>query len=460
MRIVRSLANNLASVILSLVLAVIIWASAVRENNPISEKEFEIAVQIIERADAILINEPEATVLVGVTAPTSTLANLRPIDCQAFVNLESVGFSEVEVPIEVTCDESFQIASEDIDVFPRATTVQMDQLVSIEVPITLVRQDDVPATHQLNSIVPEPATVTISGPALDVGSLSEARATVFLDNVRTTRTVQRPLIFYDSQGNVKSLNSPNIQRSTESTAVTIDVAQRDDRKSVSIQPNWTGSPATGYRFLSAVVEPSTVLISGQPDVLANYTSIRTEAIDITGITEQETLKVALLLPDDVELLDSETVFMTVDVEERMTTEIFAAKPHISGLGDMLTATIDVDTVSVVLFGPQLALEAINESDLRVDLDLFDKVTGTHAVEPIVSVPIERVEIRERQPAFVTVIISSTVTDTLTDTLTTTEEATGPIILTTVADTAPWFISRSTLFAATVPTLFRPKRRYT
>ena len=160
MRIVRSLANNLASVILSLVLAVIIWASAVRENNPISEKEFEIAVQIIERADAILINEPEATVLVGVTAPTSTLANLRPIDCQAFVNLESVGFSEVEVPIEVTCDESFQIASEDIDVFPRATTVQMDQLVSIEVPITLVRQDDVPATHQLNSIVPEPATVT------------------------------------------------------------------------------------------------------------------------------------------------------------------------------------------------------------------------------------------------------------------------------------------------------------
>lgn len=446
MGILRSLLSNTASLILALILAIIIWASAVNEANPIAEKEFTIAVQIIERADAILINEPESTVLVGVSAPESTLATLRPNDCNAFVNLESVGFSEEAVPIQVVCDELFELEPEDIDVFPSTMAVQMDQLVSVEVPIVIVPQDAVQPTHELQSIIADPATVTVSGPALDIGALDEARATVFLDNVRETRTIQRPFIFYDKQGNVKNLNSPNIELSAESTSVTIDVAQRNDRKSVSIQPNWAGLPATGYRFLSAVVEPSTVLISGQPGILENHTSIRTEAIDITGLTEQETLKVALILPDDVELVDSETVFMTIDVEERVTTEIFSAKPQLSGLGDMLTATLDINQVRVVLAGPQLALEAISQTDLRVDLDLFGLVTGTHKIEPIVTVPIERVEIRERLPAFVTVIITSSITETITPT----DDATGAILNKTVQSTNSPLISVPTLSLAIAP----------
>ena len=57
MRILRSLLSNIASLSLALVLAIIIWASAINEANPIAEKEFTIPVQIIERADAILIND-------------------------------------------------------------------------------------------------------------------------------------------------------------------------------------------------------------------------------------------------------------------------------------------------------------------------------------------------------------------------------------------------------------------
>ncbi|MGB1250027.1 MAG: CdaR family protein [Candidatus Promineifilaceae bacterium] len=462
MRILRSLLTNLASIMLSLVLAIIIWASAVRDANPIGEKEFTIAVQVLERADAILISEPQSTVLVGVTAPASTLEELRPSNCRAYIDLEGVGFLEEAVDIQVECDESFAFAPEAIDVFPSTTTVQMDQLVSVEVPVVLVEQDNVPATHELQSVVPDPATVTISGPALEIGLLNEARATVFLDNVRTTRTIQRPLIFYDSQGSVRNLNSSNIQKSTESTSVTIDVTQRDDRKSVSIQPNWTGLPATGYRFLSAVVEPSTVLISGQPDDLASYTSIRTEAIDITGLTEQETLKVALLLPEDVELIDSETVFMTVSVEERMTTEIFSAEPNVSGLGDTLTATLDVETVNVVLFGPQLALESINQSDFRVDLDLFGLTTGTHEVAPSVSVAIESVEIRERQPAVVTVVISPTMTETVTATIKTvteTEGTSGNALTITVANANSTLVSVPMPPAAIAPIVASTKLRF-
>ena len=142
--------------------------------------------------------------------------------------------------------------------------------------------------------------------------------------------------------------------------------------------------------------------------------------------------------------------MTVDVEERMTTEVFSAEPHIFGLGETLTATLDVEDVTVVLFGPQLTLEAISQTDLRVDLDLLGLLTGTYEIEPTVTVPIERVEIRERQPAVVTVMITSSITSSITATVTPTDGTSGAILNKTVQSTSSPLVSVPTLSPVIAP----------
>ena len=68
-----------------------------------------------------------------------------------------------------------------------------------------------------------------------------------------------------------------------------------------------------------------------------------------------------------------------------------------------------------------------EDDIRVTVNLLNYVTGTHVVEPFVSVDAEGVEIRSTQPAIVTVFITSAITST--------EEVTGTETLTETVGSA-------------------------
>jgi hypothetical protein len=64
------------------------------------------------------------------------------------------------------------------------------------------------------------------------------------------------------------------------------------------------------------------------------------------------------------------------------------------------------------------LDSLAEDDVRVTVDLLNLITGTHLLEPFVSVSVENVEVRSAQPSRITVIITGvlTTTDKITETL--------------------------------------------
>jgi len=61
------------------------------------------------------------------------------------------------------------------------------------------------------------------------------------------------------------------------------------------------------------------------------------------------------------------------------------------------------------------LDSLAEDDVRVTVDLLNLITGTHVIEPFVSVSVDEVEVRSTQPAQVSVIITGTITETETTT---------------------------------------------
>lgn len=407
-RLLTNLIGNVTSLVLALVLAVIIWAAATQESNPMSERTFEVPLRLVMRADGILLNTPPERVLLGVEAPQRTLDQLSAADFEAYIDLEGAEFGRAERAILPGYLGNLNMDLATYDVFPQVAVIELDRRVQKDLPVRVELQGSVARTHELRSATTDPLTVTVSGPATRVATLSEARATIFLDNARESRSTVRPLSFYDTQGNVANVNGGDLEISTNRATVNLTVAERDDFADVTIQVNLSGRPADGYRFLSAVPQPRSVLVSGAPTLLDNLRSIETEPIDITGLAISETLRVSLLLPEGITLVDAEPVFVTIDVEQIFTSDFYIKPPQINGLSDVMTATVDPPEVTVVLFGPLQALEALRDDEVRVTLDLFGLISGTYQLTPTVSVAVPGIDVRNVEPRRVTVTITETV----------------------------------------------------
>lgn len=408
----RSIASELASLLLALILAVAIWATAVRANDPVDTDSHTIDIQIVGKpADAELVVRPPSSALITIQGPTSALEETLPGDFTGFVDLSDLGFGEFEVPIEVEGDhEQIEVLS----IFPETANIQIEQIVTRDIPINVVVRGEEARGHQVGEYRVEPDTVQITGPAPRVDALVEGRVTVFVDNARDDITETRRPNFYDSNGELNSIASLDVQPPEVEVIVPVIELAGFAEKPVSV--DWVGEPAAGYRLLNVSVEPNTVQVTGAPTQLEGL-RVQTEPVDINGLTATETRQVSLDLPDGISLVEVQPVVVTVEIEPILSSDIVERPVEIRSLGPALTATLEPDQVRVFLFGPLPVLDALAEDDIRVTVDLLNLISGTHLVEPFVSVAIDAVEVRSTQPAQITVIISDviTATDELTET---------------------------------------------
>jgi YbbR domain-containing protein len=275
--------------------------------------------------------------------------------------------------------------------------------------------------------------------------LAEGRVTIFVVDAREDITEERPPTFYDNEGNVASVVGLTV--SPEEVVVIIPVIELAGFAEKPITVNWVGEPAPGYRLLDVKAEPTSVQVTGAPAELEGL-RIQTEPVDISGLAESDTFQVALDLPDGIGMVDVQPIVVTVEIEPILTSDVVRRPVEIRALGEGLEAILDPDQVRVFLFGPLSVLDSLAEDDIRVTVDLLNLVTGTHVLEPFVSISAEEIEVRSTQPAVITVIITRVITTTGvitgTESLTETETLESTAITNTIAG------HFTTLFAVNLP----------
>lgn len=416
------------TVLLSLVLAIVIWVTAIRDNNPFTTRTYELPIQLNGLPDnALVTNTVQEAVRVEVSGPAATLNQLQSEDFLAVIDLSQLPFGESDAPIQVQLDiENVTLTSQ----FPETARVILERQTTREIPVLVSLRGSLARGHTSSDPIIEPATIQVSGPASRVEELADARVTVLLDDARENIVVTRRPLFYDQQGNVVGTN--NLSLSTSEVNVTVPITQLADFAEKPVVVNWIGEPAPGYRLLNVTNEPRSVLITGSPDTLNSLSTIQTEPIDITGATETISLQATLQLPDGISLDEVESVLVVIEIEPILTSSVVPVMPEIRALGPGLTATVTIDTVRVIIYGPLPVLDSLEEDDVRVTLDLLGLDVGTHNIMPNVVVSASGLEVRSTQPAFVTVVITDVVTPTLpienevTDTITPENVAFVPI----------------------------------
>ena len=417
MKTFRNLLSNLTILLISLLLAILIWILASQENDPVLLQSFQLPLDVVGQPEDSNLEISTDTIVVVVEAPSSVLDNLSSDDFSAVLDVSQVPLGElVSLPVTVnTKTPGVKVNNPS----PQTIEIQLDQLISREIPVVLDIRGSVARGHTQGDPLIDPETITVVGTAEQVNPLDFARVTVFLNNVPDTFISTPFPVFYDRRGQITSVSGLD-SVSTESVAVTIPVAESADFAEKIIGVDWSGSPADGYRLLGINVAPPSALLQGSPTRLNALTQVTTEPIDITGLTETFSQQVTLDLPDGITLDEVQVYTVTVDIEPILSTAVYNRPIAFQGVDEAMTATADPEEARVVLFGPLPILDSLTEDEVLVTVDAFGLLTGTYSLEPVVTFPDRGLELRSVQPPLIIVEITPTMTNSLTTTLTTTE----------------------------------------
>jgi YbbR domain-containing protein len=376
---------DLGTLFVSALLAVVVWLIAINQENPLIVQQFDtpIPLTVVGLGEGLeLVQDLSGeTVILELRAPRSSWNTMRASDFRAVLDLTGLGVGEHNVSVRVTRRDP-QVTV--LEVHRPEYTVTIDRRAEKEVPVQVEIMDSAAFGYDWQPPIYTPMTVTVRGPASQVEQVVRARAEVFLRGAKSQVERTLPLVPVDAQ------NRP-VERvevaAPGKVQVVVPVEQWPGRKEVAVRVKLTGSPAPGYRLSAVRAEPSTVVLQGDPDLLAQVPGfVETEPLDLTGATADVRKRVSLLLPEGVTSFDGDFVMATAGISPIVGGLTVSEPLIVRGLGPGLIAEPALSEVDVILSGPIPLLESMNEDDVFAILDLTGLVPGTHIVEPVIVVP--------------------------------------------------------------------------
>ena len=396
-----SLADQLGTAVLSFALALIVWMIAVNTVNPVLQREFETPIPITVRGlDGTLQPVQDIsnrTAKVTVRGPEASLDGLTADDFNVYVDLTDREVGEQDVDVQVTILDS---KVQPLGTQPDQLRVQLDAVVSKDLGVQATVMDSTAYGYYAQTPLLEPLTVTVSGPSTQVAQVTNARVEVYLNGAKSQVDRVVPVLLTNSQGQAV----PRVQADPANVRVVVPVEQTPGRKEVAVRPNLTGEPNTGYRLSSVQVSPSTIVLIGNSETLAQVPGfVETAEVSLANADADIEKRVDLVLPDGVTAMEGATVLITAEVTPIEGGSTLSQAPIVQGLAPGLEANVSIDEVEVILSGPVPMLDSLEPDDMFVILDLTGLVPGSHSVRPRVLLP-EGIEEQGVLPETVEVII--------------------------------------------------------
>ncbi len=377
--------TDIATLALSLVLALTIWLIAVNQENPLVVQELEtpLPLTIVGLQEGLEVVQDLSTesVVLELRAPRSSWDNMRSGDFRALLDLTGLEPGEHDVSVRVTRRDPQMTV---LDVQRPEYTVTIDRRAEKEVPVQVEIMDGAAFGYEWLQPIYTPMTVTVHGPESQVEQVVRARAEIYLRGAKSQVERTQQLTPVDAQN--REVDRVEVAAPGRAQIV-VPVEQWPGRKEVAVRVKLSGPPASGYRLSAVRSDPSTVVLQGDPDLLSQVPGfVETEPLDLTGATTDVRKRVGLILPEGVTSFDGDFVMATAGITP-IVGGITVSEPLVlRGLGPGLTADTPLEEVDVILSGPIPLLESMNRDDVFAILDLTGLVAGTHIVVPAIVAP--------------------------------------------------------------------------
>jgi YbbR domain-containing protein len=421
------LIQNIGALALALLLAIVVWVSAVIIADPNERRNFRpVNIEIVGQApDLLLQGQPPSQVRLTLVAPRSIWdqLNANPALVKAWIDLAGLEAGEHTVPVKVSVDAS---PVRLIQIDPQQISLILEPLVRRDYAVQLMVKGALPLGYHKDDPTLTPGQVTISGLQSAMQSITQVSAELDIDGATTTFTRTLPVQVLDENG----LEVSGITIIPKEVTVSQPINLLGGFKNVAIKVVTRGQVANGFRLTNITVSPPTAtLFSDDPKVIQQIPGyVETMPVDLSNLRDDLEMSVDLNLPPGVTLVSKAGVLVQVSVAAIEGSLTLSVPVEIVGLTPELTAVVSPKVVDVIVAGPLNVLDTLTPKSFRVIVDLTGLPAGVYQRTAVVDFAPDQVRVQTTLPETVEVKIDllPTLTPVITGTLTITPAQTPSV----------------------------------
>ena len=376
--------KDLTAKIMCVLGAIILWFYVVSSQTIIDEKRFaSIPVELMS-ADVIeneygmtVINGYDYTVDVTVSGVKNELNRLSADDISAYVDLSRIDAAG-EYTLDVRTSAPGGITVKELSA--NYVNVYVDKRSSKPVEIRVNPIYSIESDYSLGTPSASLSNVTVTGPEDVLDNIAYAQVTVDVGKLTGSVTATGSVVLIGKDGAV--ISNPYVKLHTTDVTVKIPVyTEKEIPLSVGFKHGF-------YNEKNSVIkiEPSSIVVKGDPAELAKLNSVEVMTIDekkMTGTTESRIA--AIELPDGIENVDRvDSVTVTVTHVNTSTRDIYVDNIEIKN-PDGLDYSVKQDGINITLRGSSGSLALVGADNVSVTADLGYYTKGTGKVTVPVSV---------------------------------------------------------------------------
>ncbi len=375
----RWLWDNLSALVLALVLALVVWVSAVNTTDPVDVRAFPAALPIEYAglpSGLVIAGEAPANARVTLRAPQSGWDLLTARDLRVEARLDGLGEGTHEVSLVGIVDrQPARVTS----IEPARLEITLEKAASRQLPILAVTSGEPALGYRLDDPIAVPDTVNVSGPSSLVEQVAEVLAQVDVTGRREDVDAEVNLAPLDAQGRAVV----GLTLSPPSARVLTTAHQLVGYRLVAVIPIIQGQVDTGYQVSSINVSPTLVTVfSPDPKAVEALPGfVETDPVNLSGAKDDIEQTGGVVLPEGTFLAGSQAVVVQIAVVPIETTINVVRPVEIEGLAQGLFARSSPITASVILKGPLPVLDKLQYEDVRVVLSVDGLAPGTYQLTP-------------------------------------------------------------------------------
>lgn len=291
--------------IICLLMAIVLWFFIINEQNPMSEGSYTVPI-VVENLDSqyITSNVPK-TVYVRLSGPRNTIINVGPSDIKAYIDLSDAQEGEMSAPVRIEIPAGTELKKQSMT----SADIMVDVYTVRELALTphLVGQTKNDIFVSSLKVVPE--KVVISGARRLVKQVEQAVVEIPIEDRIDDFSIMAPIRLVAADGSrVEGLEmtpwQSNIRISIGHNAVTKDIP-------VYVTTEGGVSPSVSLKEIK--INPDTVAVKGDANILKNLSRIDLPPIDISGLKQDKKWKI-IVSPVNGVIFEPDTIEVAVDVE--------------------------------------------------------------------------------------------------------------------------------------------------
>ncbi len=372
----------------AVVFAFILWSFMIASTNPYMSKTFSNIPVTYTAAEELKQSNLTTTVPLSELLKTAEITASAPADALQYLTENmiqaSVDLSSIKTPGEYTLQVNAIPMLKDCKITkvnPSSVTVVVEEIISKEVPVEVrVTGDEKDWLYYGEPVLSE-TFVTVRGAQSNVEEVAKAVCTVDIGDMTASAKASYKVTFVNEKDEEQQ---SNLFSGVPSVIVEMPVYPK---KLVSVDTsaiqNTTTGLAEGYKITNVSVEPASVNLAGDMDLLEAINSVTLETIELDNASGDMIVEVSVKLPDGVIAAIPAKVQVQLTIAQPEIHNTYSAvKVATKNLDDGLKAKIDPANIDVDVSGTEEALAAFSASKLKPFVDLSGLTRGVHENVPI------------------------------------------------------------------------------